>query len=167
MNARAPSGQFTIVRPAIERFAEKCRHDPATGCVLWMGGRTRGRGNSAEYGSFWFEGSRWFAHRWSGVHIHKLDLTGKQAGHCCPHGPDTLCVEHVTGQTQRENLAEMHDRRQATQSAADRQYWLLVERGYEKLPEPAPAPTGLVPFYEPPLWLRPYLKPTEEISCPF
>lgn len=45
-------------RPALERFAEKCRFDPTTGCVLWTGGTTAGHGNSARYGAFWFEGER-------------------------------------------------------------------------------------------------------------
>jgi hypothetical protein len=81
-------GNQLRARPALERFAEKCRFDPATGCVLWIGGTTAGRGNSALYGSFWFEGSRWFTHRWSAIHIHGIDLGDNQAGHCCPHGPN-------------------------------------------------------------------------------
>lgn len=149
---------------ALQRFAAKCDFDPVTGCVLWRGGTTQGRGNTAVYGSFWFEGRRWFAHRWSGVHIHGLNLDGVQAGHCCPYGPNTLCVEHVAGQTQAENLAELHERnaetRRVQQSSVERQYWLFVSLGIEREPEAEPHEfTDEIPFYEPPEWFRPFYKP--------
>lgn len=146
-------------RPALERFAEKCRYDPATGCVLWTGGTTAGHGNSARYGSFWFEGARWYAHRWSAIHIKGIDLGGNQAGHCCPAGPNTLCVEHVTGQTQLANLVELNNRLKArvVQSAEERQYWLLVRLGFEAEPPNFsnpdileyvdPVPEWFLPFY--------------------
>lgn len=160
---------------ALARFASKCQFDPATGCVLWVGGKTRGRGNTATYGSFWYDGARWFAHRWAGVHIHGLALDGVQAGHCCPSGPDTLCVEHVTGQSIAENMAEQIARLgpvgkripRAEQSAHDRQYWLLVERGYEQLPEQPAAIAGDIPFHTPPEWLRPFMAQPETAECPF
>lgn len=156
---------------ALERFAAKCRFDPTTGCVLWTGGTTQGRGNTAVYGSFWYEGRRWFAHRWSGVHIHKLDLDGVQAGHTCPHGPDTLCVEHVAAQTQLENLAELHDRRRVEQSATERQYWLFVQLGIERQPDADQAPrdeADEIPFYSPPEWFA-RLQPATvgDDDCPF
>lgn len=148
---------------ARRRFADKCQFDPATGCVIWIGGTTQGRGNTAVYGSFWDGGRRWSAHRWSGVHIHGLDLDGVQAGHTCPHGPNTLCVQHVAAQTQLENLAEMHTRR--AQTATERQYWLFVQLGLERAPETQEAPVDAVPFYSPPVWLQPYLPPAPD--CPF
>ena len=173
---RTPEGRITWDpaeagrRSAIERFAAKCRFDPLTGCVIWTGGKTSGQGNSAEYGSFWYEGRRHFAHRWAGVHIHGLDLDGVQAGHYCPAGPNTLCVEHVEPQTQAENMAEQIARLGpvgARQTSEQRQYWLFVTLGIEPEPEPAPRPDGFdVPFFEPPEWLRPYLpKPGDD--CPF
>lgn len=150
---------------ALQRFADKCRFDPTTGCVVWTGGTTAGRGNSAVYGSFWFEGRRWFAHRWSGVHIHGLDLGGLQAGHDCPMPhPNTLCVQHVTGQTQRENLAEQNSR-MARQTPEQRRYWLLVHRGYEPAPEAHVSDPDALPFHEPPEWFRPFMAQPEE--CPF
>lgn len=157
-------------RPALERFAEKCRFDPTTGCVLWIGGTTAGRGNTATYGSFWFEGSRWFAHRWSAVHIHGLNLGENQAGHTCPHGPNTLCVEHVTGQTIEENLAEMNGRKKAkaAQSSAERQHWLFVAIGITQLPEDEERDADEIPFYEPPAWFKPFMpKPEKNDDCPF
>jgi len=160
---------------AIERFREKCQFQPETGCVLWIGGKTQGRGNSAVYGSFWFEGRRWFAHRWAGVFIHGLDLDGLQAGHNCPHTPDghpnTLCVQHITGQTQLDNLAEQHARLakiRADQSNDVRQHWLLVHRGYEE-PEPTHDPAtiaGTVPYFVPPAWLVGEVLPPID-DCPF
>jgi hypothetical protein len=164
-------GNQLRARPALERFAEKCRFDPATGCVLWIGGTTAGRGNSALYGSFWFEGSRWFTHRWSAIHIHGIDLGDNQAGHCCPHGPNTLCVEHVTGQTNQENQDEKNERRRAKveQSNAERQYYLLVQVGAEPAPPAYEPDPDAVPFYEPPEWFKPFMpKPeTDNDDCPF
>lgn len=158
-------------RPALERFAEKCRFDATTGCVLWTGGTTAGRGNSARYGSFWFEGKRWFAHRWSAIYIHGLKLGEFQAGHCCPCGPNTLCVEHVTGQTQLENLDELNNRLKAiraSQSNDERQHWLFVSIGITQLPEPEEPDADAVPFYEPPAWLKPFMKTAEnDDACPF
>lgn len=159
---------------ALARFAAKCRFDPLTGCVLWEGGKTQGRGNTAIYGSFWFEGRRWFAHRWAGVHIHGLDLDGVQAGHCCPHGPDTLCVQHIEAQTQADNLAEMHGRRAAAQSSADRQFWLFVSLGIEPPPAASGQPIAdAMPFFDPPAWFRPFIVdrtvnlPQDADYCPF
>jgi hypothetical protein len=92
-------------KPALaRRFAEKCVFDYTTGCVLWSGG-TAGRGNSARYGVFWDDG-RWFAHRWAAVHIHGIELGPNEAGHCCPAGPNTLCVQHLEGQTKTDNVIE-------------------------------------------------------------
>lgn len=151
-------------RPALERFAEKCRFDPTTGCVLWIGGTTAGRGNTARYGSFWFEGSRWTTHRWSAIHIKGINLGEHQAGHCCPHGPNTLCVEHVTGQTQLENLAEQNGRlkAKALQSSEERQRWLFVQRGFEPAPAAKILDPEAVPFYEPPEWFKPYMPKLEK-----
>ncbi len=143
---------FVSIRPALERFAANCMFDPTTGCVIWTGGTTSGRGNSAKYGAFWYEGKRWASHRWAAVHIHKLPVEGVQVGHCCKPRPRTLCVEHVEPQTQLENLAEQHERRRVVQSAQERQFYLFVSLGLEQEPpqyEPLP---GAVPFYRPPAW---------------
>lgn len=168
---RGPDGRLLPI-DALARFAAKCRFDAVTGCVIWTGGTTQGRGNSAVYGSFWYEGARWFAHRWAGVHIHGLDLNGVQAGHCCPCGPNTLCVEHITGQTQRENLDELNERmaaRRVEQSADERQHWLFVSLGIrEDNPQPERDPSDDIPFHEPPAWLRPYMAaPALDDDCPF
>lgn len=151
-------------RPALVRFAEKCRFDPTTGCVLWTGGTTAGHGNSTRYGAFWFEGERWAAHRWSAIHIKGINLGENQAGHYCPHGPNTLCVEHVTGQTQLENLAELNDRRKAKvlQSSETRQHWLFVSMGLEPAPAALEVDLHAVPFYQPPEWFLPFLPKPEK-----
>lgn len=159
---------------ALARFAAKCEFDATTGCVLWRGGTTQGRGNTAVYGSFWFEGRRWFAHRWAGVHIHGLDLDGVQAGHCCPHcRPRTLCVEHVEPQTMAENLAEQRARGSGicgVQAPDERQHWLFVGLGIRQLREQGEPAPDLPPFFEPPEWLRPFLVDRTVNSadeCPF
>lgn len=169
---RAPDGRLLPI-DALQRFAAKCEFDATTGCVVWRGGTTAGRGNSAVYGSFWYEGRRWFAHRWAAVHIHGLPVDGVQVGHCCPHTggkPNTLCVEHVEPQTQLENLAELHGRRKVEQSTTERQYWLFVQIGLEREPEVyEPDPDG-IPFYEAPRWFldaRPDFVMPELSDCPF
>lgn len=93
----APDPQATSVERALERFRKFCRFDPATGCVVWIGGKTSGRGHNVPYGSFWFAGRRWFAHRWAAKFIHGFDIAGLQVDHCCTAipQPNTLCVQHV------------------------------------------------------------------------
>lgn len=158
---------------ALARFAEKCEFDPATGCVIWTGGRTRGRGNSTQYGSFWYDGRRWFAHRFAAVFIHGLDVGKDEVGHCCPGGPNSLCVQHVETTTKSANIAERNTRvaaaARAEQASTTRQYWLLVDRGYEQLPEAPAIDPGDIPFHDPPEWLRPYLAQPEaaDDDCPF
>ena len=154
----------------LQRFVAKCRFEPATGCVIWTGAQTQGRGNTAVYGGFWFEGRRWFAHRWSGVHIHGLNLDGAQAGHNCPHGPNTLCVEHVVAQTQADNLAEQRERLGppgTSQDARDRQYWLFVALGIERQPDQAAASPDDIPFYSPPEWFARHQPAVATSDCPF
>lgn len=158
-------------KTALQRFAEKCEFNAATGCVVWTGSTSAGRGNTTRYGTFWAEGRRVFAHRWAAVHIHGIELGSYEAGHCCPHGPNSLCVQHLEGQTKADNIAERNRRvAKANQPAATRQFFLLKQLGFLE-PEPAsesPAGVPLVPFYEPPAWFRPYIKPKEaNDDCPF
>ncbi|WP_372732943.1 hypothetical protein, partial [Novosphingobium sp.] len=68
---------------AMERFANKCAFDPVTGCVMWVGGQTSGHGRNQPYGTFWFEGEMWKAHRWAAMHIHGHDITGLDVAHKC------------------------------------------------------------------------------------
>lgn len=156
-------------RPAIERFAERCRFDPATGCVLWIGGMTAGRGSQkAQYGRFWYDGFNWLAHRWAAVYIHGIELGDNQGGHVCPHGPNTRCVQHIAAQSQLENLAEQNDRRKARQSNRTKQFWLFVSLGIEPPPATVEVDPGAVPFYDPPEWLLPFLPVRETFDdAPF
>lgn len=171
--AARPGNKYAVgkgTKTALERFAEKCIFDPATGCVLWVGGTTGGQGNSARYGAFW-DGGPVKAHRWAAVHIHRINLGTDDAGHCCPHGPNSLCVQHLEGQTKADNVAERNIRiAKANQPAATRQFYLFKQLGIlEPEPEePVLLPALEIPFYEPPAWLRPYLpsKGTND-DCPF
>lgn len=163
---------------AMRRFIDKCEFDPRTGCVLWIGGTTRGRGNTATYGSFWYEGRRWFAHRFAAKFIHGLDIDGLTVGHCCPNNPDgkpnTLCVQHIEGQTLADNVAERNTRvaavNRAAQSAHERQHWLFTEIGLRE-PEPLHDPAmldDLVPFHSPPDWLTlDDVVNSDKEDCPF
>jgi hypothetical protein len=146
-----------ILRPAIERFIEKCAFDPCTGCVMWIGGTTSGRGHSQPYGSFWFEGERWFAHRWSARYIHGFDITGLQVDHHCPCGPSTLCVHHVRPEPAEVNRVLQNIRPgRAFQDLETRQHWLLVSKGVRSISiinnHELP-----VPFYYPPEWIKHHL----------
>lgn len=174
---RDPVTKRVLAIDALERFLAKCEFDSRTGCVVWTGGKTRGRGNTATYGSFWYEGRRWFAHRWAAAFIHGLDVDRLTVGHNCPHTPDghpnTLCVQHLAGEALADNVAERNTRRAAAarveQSANERQLWLLVERGYEQAP-PAHDPATLadeMPWFEPPAWLRQHQAPALTDDCPF
>jgi hypothetical protein len=162
---------FVSVKSSLERFLEKCIFDPTTGCVLWVGGTTAGRGKSALYGSFKDEGRRWFAHRWSAAKIHGQDIEGRQVDHCCdlhragpiPLLPNTLCVRHVQAIPGSENR----------DLQTERQTWVLTQKGlYE--PPPlfaelyAPPEHKALPLHEPPEWW-PVDKPvnSRDDDCPF
>lgn len=158
-------------KPALQRFAEKCQFDAATGCVVWTGATSAGRGNTTRYGIFWDDGQRVYSHRWAAVHIHGIELGSNEAGHCCPCGPNSLCVQHLEGQTKAVNIAERNTRvAKANQTNATRQFYLFQQLGiHEPEPEePVLIPSLEIPFYVPPAWLRPYM-PSWEIddACPF
>lgn len=159
---------FIPRRPAMDRFAEKCAFDPYTGCVMWIGGITMGGGHSQPYGSFKFMRRRWAAHRWSAVHIHGFDIEGLHVDHCCPCGPSTLCVEHVKPESAEVNRELQHSRPGRNwQSLETRQHWLFVDKGIrQSRPRPEPVPLD-VPFFTPPLWLKPYLPKENSYDCPF
>lgn len=175
---RCPVTKRVLAIDPFERFLAKCEFDSRTGCVVWTGGTTQGRGNSATYGSFWYEGKRWFAHRWAAVFIHGLDVDGLTVGHNCPHTPDghpnTLCVQHLAGETLAANVAERNTRhakaRKVEQDATTRQFWLLVDRGYEPAPpvhDPASFDPNDIPFFEPPAWLKGKYQAPATDDCPF
>jgi hypothetical protein len=161
-----------IGKTPLQRFAEKCQFDYATGCVLWTGGTSGGQGNTTRYGAFWDDGRRVPAHRWAAVNIHGIDLGSNEAGHCCPAGPNSLCVQHLEGQTKADNIAERNTRvAKANQSASTRQFYLFKHLGILEEPEPGTSPAGSdnIPFFEPPEWLRPYIskKANDDDDCPF
>ena len=162
---------FVSVRTALERFVEKCRFDPTTGCVLWMGGTTSGRGHSAPYGAFKAAGRRWFAHRWSAAHIHGLEIDGLQVDHCCdpwraggrePLPPNTLCVQHVQALEASRNRSLQDERR----------LWILTQKGYYEPPPlfaelAAPLEYHAPPIHLPPAWLGLDSSVKSADECPF
>ena len=160
--------RWRSVKSALERFREKCEFDPTTGCVLWTGAKTAGRGNTAQYGKFRNEhGESEYAHRFAARAIHGLDISGLTVGHCCKPIPNTLCVQHLEPQSLAANVAEGNTRR-AVQGPDERQHWLFVSLGIHE-PEPVAEPVGeLVPFFEPPAWLG-VDKPvnSSDDDCPF
>lgn len=167
--ARETKGLLTPT-DALARFASKCAFDPVTGCVMWIGTTTHGKGRNEPYGYFWFEGKMWLAHRWAAHHIHDLDIEGLDVDHCCPCGPSTLCVQHLAGETGEANRALRHERTSrpiAAQSPETRRRWLFVAIGIEPY-QPATRDTDGAPFFDPPAWLAPFLSKAEnDDDCPF
>lgn len=146
-------------KAAIERFIEKCHFDATTGCVIWNGALTNGKGSSAVYGRFWDDGKSWYAHRWAAKHIHGLDIDqpGTEVDHCCERDgkrcPNSLCVEHLQVVTKQFNLA------------------LIYSGSYLGEPEPIADDPLAVPFYEPPEWFKQFAlddgnEGTDD-DCPF
>ena len=129
-------------RPALLRFVEKCRHDPRTGCVEWVGGTTTGQGKHAEYGVFWFEGRRWSVHRWAAKFIHGFEIEDMDVDHICRN---TLCVRHLQSVTPEVNRELVWIRREVGLEENPREQWC----------EPA---EDDVPFYRPPAWFAPFDK---------
>lgn len=162
LQPRTSKGLFLSQASAIERFRSKCRFEPETGCVVWTGGQSAGRGHHVKYGVFWFEGRRWFAHRWSAKFIHGLEIEDHDVDHCCHTiaKPNTLCVEHVAAETPARNR-ELQTMRTMIHLQVG-----LVQ--YEDIYGPAEPPDeDLIPFYQPPAWLG--QKETEHgrDDCPF
>lgn len=151
---------------ALERFKSFCRFEPETGCVVWIGGTTAGRGHSVRYPSFWFQGRRVFGHRWAAEYIHEIDITGMHVDHCCPHIPipNTLCVQHLQAKTLLQNVDLQHQRRR---NFIHLQVGLLQYADlYGHDPDPLPLKDA-VPFYDPPAWLGPIKGHDDADDCPF
>jgi len=165
MLLRDERGMFRSHAPALQRFIAKCQFQPETGCVVWTGGKTKGRGHHVDYPSFWFEGRRWFGHRWSARFIHGFDIDGFDVDHFCPALviPNTLCVEHVRAETPARNRELQTMRRMVHLQVG------LVR--YEDVygPQDDTQTDELIPFYEPPSWLgaTDASRPDTDDDCPF
>lgn len=162
---KCPRDERGLLLPidAMTRFKEKCRFEPETGCVVWTGGTTMGRGHHVPYPAFWFEGKRWFGHRWSAKFIHGLDIDGFQVDHCCPSlvKPNTLCIEHLQCLTPRAHQ----------QTTVQRKTMIHLQVGllqYEDIYGATTEPRceNDLPFFTPPAWLG---LPKQELTddCPF
>lgn len=153
----------------MERFLSFCEFDPVTGCVIWIGGRTQGRGHNVPYGSFWFEGRRWFAHRWAAKYIHGLDIDDKQVDHCCTERgvgvahPNTLCVEHLQAISAKANR-DLQTRRLYVHL----QVGLVNYEDQFGEPPPLMGFADGMPFLTPPAWLNKGTTDVRElVDCPF
>lgn len=134
---------------------------------MWIGGTTSGRGHNEPYGSFWYSGARWFAHRWAAAFIHEFDITNLQVDHCCPHGPSTLCVEHVKPEPADMNRAlQSQCQHRAFQDLATKRHWLFISKGIEPY-QSIERDVSDIPFYSPPAWLKLFLNEEIPSECPF
>ena len=156
-----------MVQDALSRFRTFCQFEPETGCVVWTGARTKGRGHHVDYSAFWYNGRKWFGHRWAAQYIHGLDIEAFQVDHCCPHIPipNTLCVQHLQALTPRDNRELQHTRRK---HFIHLQVGLVHYRDlYGHDPELVD-PEQDIPFYEPPSWLELTKGTTDgNDDCPF
>lgn len=149
-----PDPHVDDVERALVRFRKFCRFEPETGCVIWIGGTTSGRGHHSPYGSFKFARRRWLAHRWAAKFIRGLDIEGLQVDHWCPHipHPNTLCVEHGKPITLLENVELQHAR-----AFENRRTGIHLQVGilrYDDVYGPrAERDPDLIPFFNPPAWL--------------
>jgi HNH endonuclease len=94
-----------------ERFLRYVRIQHS-GCWIWTGGRSRGKGNKKWYGSFWAEGKTWRAHIWSARFLGGLRALkrGEHYDHTCNN---SLCVNyhHLEIVTNQENTRRKVERR--------------------------------------------------------
>jgi hypothetical protein len=167
----APRGNDFWQRRALtplQRFLDFCRFEPETGCVIWIGSTSMGRGHHDPYGTFWADNRRWFAHRWSAKNIHGLEIDGLQVDHFCPHipHPNTLCVEHVQPMTLLENR-EL----QALRAFERRKKNIHLQVGLLKYEDVYGAQLerdpNLIPFFTPPAWLGTSSVHRLPTDCPF
>lgn len=120
-----------------ERFLRYCRFDPCTGCVEWIGGKTRGQGHYGWYGRFWDGARSVLAHRWAAQHIHGLAVTPLvQVDHECRN---TLCQHHLSVVSPTTNR-ELQ--------------WIRVQVGLDPAPDQYKNDPDEIPFYYPPEWLN-------------
>ncbi len=71
--------------------------------LIWNGAKSRGRGNTAWYGSFWVQGKSIRAHKFYGVAV--LGLRPKPGIHHLDHQcPNSLCVSCVQKEVEAINL---------------------------------------------------------------
>lgn len=158
-----PSPEY--IAKSIERFKKFCRFDPGTGCVIWTGSTSMGRGKSAPYPHFWFNGEKWWGHRFAAKYIHGLDIEGLDVDHCCSDRtaavshPDTLCVEHLQALEPHRNR-ELQTRRMFIHLEVGLEDYEEIYRGY---PE---EPFTQIPYYPMPSWLKPAGDPDDDRTQP-
>lgn len=84
----------------IARFLSRCTLDPSTGCLVWAGAKSRGRGKTIWYGSFHVSakpgipGKTVRAHKFYSVAVlgHRPKTGIHQLDHVCVN---SLCVRHI------------------------------------------------------------------------
>lgn len=92
-----------VIRFLSKLSAQPHPTDPNKVCLIWAGGRSRGRGNTAWYGSFWTKGKTIRAHKFGGVAI--MGLRPVRGEHHLDHEcVNSLCVSCVRVTTILFNL---------------------------------------------------------------
>jgi hypothetical protein len=99
---------FRFTEDDKRRFMSYVMKHPC-GCWIWIGGRSRGKGNKTWYGSFWIDGRTRRAHIVAAVMFGKGHVPGHHEDHLCNF---TLCVapDHVETVTQAVNQQRKMER---------------------------------------------------------
>lgn len=109
----------------IARFLLYCRVDPSTNCLIWIGGKSRGRGKTDWYGSFWISSKPGIKGRTIRAHVfyavavlgHRPRAKIHQLDHTCNN---SLCVRHIACVPESVNRALQ---------------WIRVQVGIESPPD--------------------------------
>lgn len=102
---------FRFTQRDVDRFMRFVMKHPC-GCWIWIGAKSRGKGNRKWYGSFWVDGKSRRAHIVAAVMLGKGHVPGHHEDHTCNF---SLCVnpEHVECVPQAVNQERKMERRRA------------------------------------------------------
>lgn len=121
----------------IARFLRRCRVDGK--CLIWDGAKSRGRGNTAWYGSFWTQGKTVRAHKFYAVAVLGLRPAANGSDHLDHHCSNSLCVSCVICVPSSVNLKLRWLRLQVGLDDIDEyEKMRLLKRAYDECDEPWP-----------------------------
>lgn len=89
--------------PLPPRWASRVTPDPATGCLLWTGGKNRGYGRAS------FGGRMTYIHVWVWQQVNGPVPPGLELRHTCDN-PACIAIGHLMLGTHADNMADMVER---------------------------------------------------------
>lgn len=85
------SWEATFDAKDVARFLAKTMRHPS-GCLIWLGAKSRGKGKKLWYGTFYVKGKLVRAHKFACVALGTGTECGNDVDHTCHF---SLCVEHT------------------------------------------------------------------------